>query len=82
MPPLTAEILGLAAVIGLLAAVAITVDPRLRAQRAANRITRKRRHAATGCRMCRLEVEAHDAGVKLDKRDAMTRLTATTGVDR
>lgn len=53
MPPLTAELAGLAAVVVLLLAFAIATDPRLRARRAANRHARTHRHAAQGCRVCR-----------------------------
>jgi len=57
MPPLTAELGGLAAVVILLIVVALVVDPTLRATRVANRLTRKRRHAAAGCSVCRTGLE-------------------------
>lgn len=74
MPSFTAELLGTLAVVLALLAVAAVVDPKLRARRAANRLARKRRHAAHGCRICRLEVEAYDADVEVTKLE--TRLRA------
>ena len=51
MPPLTAELLGTAAVIIGLLIIAVVVDPKARATRKANRI---RRHAEQGCEPCTL----------------------------
>lgn len=50
MPPLTAELAGVAAVAAILALIAMLIDPPLRQRRAANRI---RRHARQGCEVCR-----------------------------
>jgi len=65
MPPLTAELTGLAAVIVLLLAVAVTVDPRLRARRELNRLTRLRRHAAQGCHVCANELAWMDFDARI-----------------
>lgn len=53
MPPLSAELAGVAAVIVLLALIAVITDPKARATRKRNRI---QRHAAQGCGVCRLEL--------------------------
>jgi hypothetical protein len=50
MPPLTAELGGLAAVVITLIVVALVVDPTLRATRRANRVLRARRRTMGGTR--------------------------------
>lgn len=79
MPPLTAELLGLLAVVAGLLATAIAVDPRLRARRAANRLRRKvrrvKRHALQGCPICTLALESLDLDARIDVLEA--RIIAT-----
>lgn len=76
MPPLSSEVLGVIAVVVGLLLVAVAIDPRLRARRALNRLTRRRRrlerHAAQGCRVCALDLEVLDFEAKV--ADLRTRL--------
>lgn len=82
MPSLTAELLGTLAAVIVLLAIALAVDPVLRERRAANRITRKRRHAAAGCRMCGLAVEALDLDEEVTDAELMARATAEHVAER
>ena len=75
MPPLTAELAGVAAVILGLLLVAIAVDPTVRATRKANASRRVARHTAAGCAVC-TEKAAADVDAWLDYPQAGTRRPA------